>query len=325
MDTWEDDPSGSIYYADKSLDLNDDYKNRDEFVNSHYIKALAYSSMDEYRKAISSLNVAYKYIQNEKYFYTNSNFYTFYIEVQFIRGQYSELSELLSNKSVVDILDERALLIFNLYKLKRDIIFERDNVTELIKNSISAGQNLEYKDVLGELYILYGDYLFESDLRKSRDFFQRALELGDERITVESLLKLGLIYREWKQYSRSLNFLERAYLSAEVLDNYKLTSNVLKELSTGYQIQSDYKNLGIIKERENHINKRRYDFLLQEQAEILDTSYLNEKLSDTVIKNNSRITIMYLIIISLSIIIVFLIVFISIQSYKLRVYKLGEH
>lgn len=325
METWRDDPSASIYYADKSLDLNNGYKDQEEAVNSHYIKALAYSSINNYRKAINSLNLAYKFIQSENYFYNNSQFYSFLIEVQFIQGQYSEMSELLSNKSVVDDLNEKALLVFNLYKLKRDIVFNRDNITEIIESNITAAEKLEYQDVLGQLYILYGDYLFEADLKKSRDLYQLALDIGDSKVSATALFKLGLINREWDRYKRSNKYLERAYLLSETVDDYQLSSSIFKELAVGYRTVGDYKNLSLIRERESHFNKKHYVYLLKEQTDIQDTNYLNQKLSDEVIKSESRITIMNLIILSLAIITISLIVFISILSYRLRVYKLGEH
>lgn len=324
METWSDDPSASIYYADKSIDMNN-FKNREEFVNSHYIKALAYSSVNNYRKAINSLNTAYKFIQEKKYFYTNSQFYSFLIEVQFIQGQYSEMAELLSNKNVIESLNEKALLTFNLYKLKRDIIFNRDNITELIESNITAAEKLEYKDVLGDLYILYGDYLFELDLKKARDLYQLALDLGNDKISTLALYKLGLVYREWNTFKRSNKFLERAYLLSETAGDYQLTSSIFKTLAEGYRTVGDYKSLSLTRERENHFQKKHYAYLLKEQTDLLDTNYLNQKLSDEGIKSESRISIMNLIILSLAIITISLIIFISILSYRLRVYKLGEH
>lgn len=325
MDSWENDPSIALYYTEKSLDLNSEVDDKDEYVRSYYIKSLTYNKLDDIKKVGIYSTYAYNFIKENGFFYKESDFYTFYAKILLDQGQYSELGEILTNKNVINILNEEALLYFNLLKIQKDLFFDEENIEDYIKQNISVGLKLGLSEVLGELYILYGDFNLDINLKKSRDLYQRALELGHDRISAISLLKLGYVYREWDTPHKSVNYLERAFLIAELLSNYKLTTEILTDLSEGYRQIGDYKNLSLTKERLNYLYKKQYSFLLKEQRQILDNNYFYEKVVIELDQSKRGLRRFQLVAILLGVIVLFLIIILSIQQYKLKVLNLGEH
>lgn len=325
LDSWKKDPSISLYYVEKSLDLNTEVINRDEYINSYYIKSLCYDALEDYEKVGICSTYAYNFIKENNYFYKESEFYTFYAGVLFDQGQYSELEELLGNKEVIDILDDSSLLYFNLLKIKRDLFFDKEGIEEQLKKSITVGKNLALNDVLGELYITYGDYSLEKDLTISRDLYQLALEMGIDKISVKALLKLGYVYREWESPYKSVNYLERALLISELLDDYGLTTEILDNLAEGYRQIGDYKNLSITKERLNYVYKKKFTFLIEEHRQNLDNNYFYQKLNMELERSKNDLSFSRLIILILAVVLIFLIIALSILQYKIRVYKIGEH
>lgn len=320
----DDDPSIAIYYAEMSLDINK-YSNREEYVNSNFIKSQAYYNLNDLRAAGIESTLAYKFIKEENYFYKNSSFYVFYGMYLFEVRQYTELGELLTNEEILELLDDWSLLYFNLLKIKRDLFFDKDNIEELLNSSIEVGLNLSANDILGEFYIIYGDIYFNINLERSRDYYQSALELGDDKISAKALLKLGQVYREWQTPFRSINYLEKAYLITEELKEYKLTVDILNNLSESYRDVGDYKNLSITEERINYHNKKEYEFLLKEQIELVSDDFQLEKLSLELDLSKKSLTNFKLISLILGSIILFLIIILSIQQYKIRAYHIGEH
>lgn len=319
------DPSTAIYYADKSLDVNKEGSNRDEFINSNFIKAQSYGLIsDRYLQGIIYTD-AYKIITTEGYFYKNSNFYTSYGDYLLEVGQFTELETLVTNKQLNKILDKESKLYFNLLKIKKDIFFDEKDIEDEINRSITESIEIKANNILGDLYIIYGDFNLDSNLDLAKNHYQKALELGLDTISAKALLKLGYVNIQENSPYKGVNYLKRAFLSAEAIDDNKLTLEILTTLAEGYRQIGDFKNLSLTKERLNFIEKKKSDFILKEQREILEDNFLIERLTTDLAIANKKLSSSKLFNLLIGTILFFLIIILSIQQYKIRAYHIGEH
>lgn len=315
FDSSKNDPSNSIYYADKSIDENLEFKLWDEYVFSLYIKSLSYRILGEDKLSFETINQANDYLVSNNLIFDNRNFYVFYGETLLKFKEYKKLLELLSKEKIISILDNESLIEFNILKFKTELLLNKSIDLEKLDKTLTLSQNLEIPELISKVYVLYGDFYIDSSIQKSQSYYLKAVEVGDTYYSALALFKLGKLLD-------NINYIREAYITSEFVGDYGLIYEILTDLALRYKRRSDYKNLSLTLESINYITEKNSNFLLIQSKKIEKFGYEKEKLALELEKSNSNQSLMFLIIVSMGVAILFLIIMLSIQSYRLRGYNL---
>lgn len=304
-------PALSIYYADKSIDKNIEMENKDEYIRSLFILAKAYTIIDDLYMAENFITKAIDYINQQDYIYDNSSFYIFVVRSLYAYGNYEVLTELISNESIVSILNDRALIEFNIINIKMDITLNNKINFELLKNSKALCHSFDFMDLEAELNIIHGDFVLNTNGNLAKTLYNKAVEIADPVQLTEALFRLG-------DMSGSIEYIEQAFLISEKFDNYNLSKKILDKLSSEYKARKDYKNLTLTLNKIKYYSNKKGLFLLNQYKKLYNFGYHKEQLALELETAHSLIYLFTRVIISMGVIILVLIIFLSIQSYRLR-------
>jgi len=304
-----------IYYAESALDKNIDNKNINEYIRSLYILGKSYDRIGDTYRSGFYLETVLDELSNNGYGIIDSDFYIFLGKYYYTNRMYDKLHQLLSNNLVISFLDEKGLIEFNILKINLTISENNEIDVNIIDQSIALCSANGYRSLEAQLYIIYGDYILNSNKGRAISYYNRALELSDNYFSALAYLKLGI-------NNNRIEYIEKALLASEAIDDYNLIKSSLLELHDMYKIEEDFKNLAITIEKIKYLNEKESSFLINQYKELLDSSYYNEKLTLTLEEKNTQISSLYLVIISLGVAIIVLIIFLSIQSYRLRGFNL---
>lgn len=304
-------PASAIYYSSLSMDQNITENLPQEYVNSLYIQSLAYDVLEDRYHSQLALQNSFDYLSSNNIYFTNKEFYIDYGHYLIDINEYEKLLELISDKNLISLLDDRELIKFNILKIELDIILESDSIIESLDQSIAASKSFKFNDLLVSLLFIKADYISGTDVKKANSIYKEIIELNELHYVIKALIQLGNI-------GNNSSYLEDAYLRSESLNDYLLTKNILESLINIYRDRDNYKKLFICFERLEYINSRHLNFLLDENRKKSDFSYKNFKLGLEIENKNTQLYLFKLIVISLGVIVVFMTIFLSIQSYKLR-------
>ncbi len=315
LDSIENDPSSSLYYADKSIDENLKLNLWDEYILSLYIKSVSYKKIGEDKLSFDTIIQADDYLISNNLIFENKDFYIFYGKTLLNFKEYEKLQDLLSMAAIISTLDDKSLIEFTILKFKNELVLNKNIDFEQLEQMLTLSKNLEIPELISELYVLYGDLYIDSSDKKSQSYYIKAAEVGNTYYSAMGLFKLGKLLN-------SINYIKEAYIVSELVGDYGLTYDILIDLSNRYKSISDYKNLSLTLQSINYITEKNSNFLLIQSKKVEKFGYDKEKLALELEKSNSNTSIMFLIIVSMGVAILFLIIMLSIQSYRLRGYNL---
>ncbi len=318
------DPFMAIYYGFKAIDENRDIVkpilkgvntedseeeqiNYNNYINSLLILSKAYGNIEEFDKQFNYIEMAFPGVNNnEDLIYIAESLYNL--------GKLDDLKSMLTNGDIVNNLDERALVVFNLLKIKLNASNVSKTEFDLLDRTVNICINKNYTDLLAKVYSLYGDLLFTVNTERSMEYYYKASELNGY-YSAYSLLKLGLYYK-------SVNYLTEAYLFSEGLSDYKLSKDIIAALIERYDSLKDYKSKSQYLDRLLYLEKNYSNFLLIQRIKNERYSFEREKFlfDKEELKNKNRLY--FTVIVASGIVILMLIVLLSVQTFRLRHYKL---
>lgn len=303
--------STSIYYAENAIDNNIDNLNIEEYIRSLFILAKAYNRLDDFYNVSDKLSLAFKYLEIKGYSYVKSDFYIFSGRFFYKNENYDLLENLLTNEKIISFLDNRGLIEFNILRNYLNIIENKEVDFNIIDNSIALSRTNNFKDLEGELNILYGDSIVKIDKNRAKSYYRKVIEINETASLAKAYLRLG-------DLDSNIEYLEQSLLVSESLDDNSLTMEILSHLYDGYKLRGEYKNLVTTTEKMKYFNDKKNTFLLKQYKELYNFSYEKDILKLELEESYSQVSLLKLIIISMGVIILFLIIILSIQSYRLR-------
>ncbi len=304
-------PASAIYYSKLSMDKNVHRDLPQEYVNSLYIQSLAYNILEDNYNSQLTLQNAYDYLRTNGFYFRNKEFYIDYFHYLIDLEEYNKVLEIISDKNLISLLEDRELIKFNIVKIELDIILESDSIIKSIDQSITASKSFKFDDLLSSLLLIKADYISKTNIKKANSIYKEVIEINETYYVIKALIRLG-------NSNNNSSYLEDAYLRSESLNDYLLTKKILESLISIYRDRNNYKKLYISYERLEYINSRYLTFLINESKKKSDYSYESFKLNLEIENKNSLLELFKLIVIALGVIIIVMTILLSIQSYKLR-------
>lgn len=307
------DPSSSIYYAENAIDNNIDRQNTEEYIKSLYILMRSYNRLGDLYMVDNLIDRALSFLKSKGYNNGVSDFYIYCCRFLYEAKKIEKLNDILSNESIISILDNRGLIEFNIIKLYLSTIEDIDS--SIIEQSIALCNTNGFIELESELHIFYGDYIVDKDITKARSHYKKVTEITNSNFLVEANIRLG-------QLSGSIEYLEQALLASEQLDDNQLSLEVLDLLHIEYLERLDYKNLTSTIDKQKYFNDKYNLFLTKQYQKLYNFSYYKEKATLELEESNSLNSLLITFVISLGAALIVLIILLSIQTYRLRGYNL---
>lgn len=318
------DTSISIYYLDSALDSNIGHNNKEEYVRSLYYKYLAHNYLKQIAAANSYLRLAHELNEKWNFVYNDLQYYEAIINLLVFEKKIEECYAILSNTIIIKELSQRALIRFNFYKLKLDLMKDGDYSNDF-SQLVNASKSFEYFDILSETYLIYGESIIDSDPGTAISLFNKSIELDIPNISVKAYRSIGGIYSNWNRSYDAINVLRRGYLIAQETGHFKIIDSIALDLINIYKKVKDYKNWAIVLEQLEYLKSEESKFIIKEVSELNRKDFNKTK----IIEKNKELSfltkILTYIVAILVTTLICLVVFLSIQTYRLRHLRLGEH
>lgn len=318
------DPSASIYYLDYALDSNFDYHNKEEYIRSLYYKSIVHNYLKQGAVSSSSIRLAHELNEKWNFVYNDPEYYRDLINSLIEEKQIEKCYGILSNTIIIKQLSQRTLVKFKFLKLKLDLMKE-GNYSEEFSQLVNASKSFEYFDILSESYLIYGRKLIIDDPGTAISLFNESIDQDVSNITVEAYRSIGSIYTSWNRYYDAINVLRRGYLIAQEVGSLEVIDPIASDLISSYKKVKDYKNLAIILEQLEYLKGIESNFIIKEVSELNRKDFNKRKIIDENKELNFLTQILTYVLSVLLITLICLVVFLSIQTYRLRHLKLGEH
>lgn len=317
------DPSSAIYYSNNSLSLNNEYELKEEYVRSLYYKYLSYKYLTHLGRSRVNISKAHELNSRWGYVYNDPNFYSAVIDYFIYRKKSEECYKILSNREIIDNLSPEGVVKFKLLKLIVDI--ENSSVVnEDFSQIVNATNSFGYTDILSRTYLVFGRSLLKTDINTAITLFNKTIELGIIKDSVEAYHEIGKIYIMQNKLYQSSNILKRGFLLAQDSGEYKDVQPIGNELIQVYSKLSDYRNMSKISQQLLEQGELDYRFLLKETQELESIKFREDQLEN---RNKELLFLNQLLlygIIGLVVALISLVVILSIQTYRLRHLKLSS-
>lgn len=307
----ETDPATAIYYGEKSIRENSDIKSKSEYARSLYIEVRAWDVLGDRVKLLSVLELLESFLYNNTINDFESSAYVYIAEKLLELKQYDLLNEFITRKRVVSMLDDKDLAIFNILKIRYDLSQNIPVDREKVDNILSLAISLKIPDLIARAYYLYGDYTYEKDANSSIFYYKKATDHGNSYYCALAYKKLGELYN-------SENYYREAVIVSQVVGDYNLKENALRDLAGFYKERSNFKDLSFTIESLEYLNLQHSNFITTQYKKLEAFGIEQETLKLELERSENQRSLMVTLIISMSGIILFLTVMLLIQSYRLR-------
>ncbi|MGL1894400.1 MAG: hypothetical protein OCD02_22405 [Spirochaetaceae bacterium] len=314
LEDWQNSPANALFYADLAIDKNLEISLKEDYIDSLYIKSLSYKVLEEDYYVLYNLSLAFNYLKDNGYFYTNSDFYLFYANTMFERKEYLLLEQILTTDIITSKLSDQNRLSFDILNIKLNVELNNNIDFGLIDNILNLAEDFETTAHIAEIYLLKADLLMSSNIELAKRNYLNVIKTDNEKFSALAYLRLGEI-------NKNKSYLERSYLLSEKIGDYEIKLQILNSLIDLYEQTGDFKKLAETYQHLDYIRNRHNIFLITQQKEINNYNYEKTKLSNELKKSNSQITFFELIIRFMGVLLVLLIIFLSIQSYRLRIHR----
>lgn len=317
------DPSIAFYYTDASLDSNIENREIEEYVRSYYYKYLIYRNLELDNEGALFLIKSYEVNSSNNFIYKDINYLRDSVEY-FLNKDVDIAETLLSSSDIADNLDQRSLIEFRIMDFIKGIRLGED-VSNQFSQLVAATSSFGYKDLESEIYLILGESYIGSDSDSALTLFNRVIELNDVNYLTRAYIGISQIYLDRGNSYQSLLNLNKAYLNAQLISNDKETLIVAELLDKLYKRVSNNRDRVTILNSIIELNERRSKFILKERSELYKEDYGKRILEEDFRKSSFLVSIMIYIVIILSVALICVVVFLSIQTYRLRHLKLGHN
>ncbi|WP_028950978.1 tetratricopeptide repeat protein [Sulfurihydrogenibium subterraneum] len=237
----------AISYLEKALETN----KQPEVYNS---LALAYQFAGEYQKAEKTFKEGLERYPNSPELLTN------YGILLAVLKKYNEAITHLEKALNHPTYQKKEIAFYNLGLIYRDLGKE-DKFIEYLNKAIMYNSN--YLNA----YITLGDYYYErykryknvSDLRFSRDYYAKALQLSINDPII--FYKLGLVYKDLNQIDLAKFYLEKALKASQ--DNKTLQEEIKKVLINLVENPKSEENLKLNNELNIDSDDKQLDIIIK--------------------------------------------------------------
>lgn len=324
LDDLYTDPSSAIYYCDKSISLNKEYKSKEEYIRSLYYKALSYKYLKHYGRNRVNISKAHQLNSSWGFVYNDPDFYEEVIYYFLNKKKSEECYKILSNSVIIDDLSQEGLLKFKLLKLIVDLESGESN-SEDFSQLVNASKSFEYDEILSRAYLEFGKSLIESDSNTAITLFNKTIETGVLEYSVEAYHQIGKIYIKQNKLNQSASVLMRGFLLAQDSGDNRVVWPIGNELIKVYQKLYDYRNLAKISQQVIELSDLDNWFTLKETQELESIRFIEDQLEDRNQELSFLTRVLIYGFIGLVIALICLVVILSIQTYRLRHLKLSSN
>lgn len=318
------DPSSAIYYSDKSLSLNKEYKFKEEYIRSLYYKSLSYKYLKHLGRNRVNISKAHKLNSSWGFIYNDPDFYEEVIYYFINKKKTQECYKILSNSIIIDKLSPEGILKFKLLKLIVDIESGNPNSDDF-SQIVNASKSFGYDNILSRAYLEFGKSLINSDTNTAITLFNKTIEVGVLKYSVEAYHQIGKIYIKQNRLIQSSNVLKRGFLLAQDSGDNRVVWPIGYELVKVYQKTKDYRNLSKISQQLLELSDLDNWFTLTETQELESIRFKEDQLEDRNQELSFLTSVLIYGIIGLVIALICLVVILSIQTYRLRHLKLSSN
>lgn len=317
------DPSVALYYTDYALSQNLENREDIEYIRSLYYKFKIYKEVALDAIGNSNLIESYEYNKSKGFPYSNIEYWRDVL-LYFINKGSDEVIKIIDNSSIVDGLDQKGLIEFKIMDFQNSIFFGED-ISEKFSQLVATTTSFGYKDLESEIYLILGESYLDSDIDSALTLFNKVIDINLPKYTTKAYILRSELYIGRGNYYQAGLDLKKAFLNVRLLNSDYLTIEVADRLNSLYKITGNSKERAVALETMGEIIKRRSDFILKERDEIYQGDFYKTKLKEDYEKSSLLVSILVYVTIVLGVALICVVVFLSIQSYRLRHITLGKN